>query len=417
MSTVNRGGLKASDVALEHLYYAPSFLETQSANVSVVARYNLEYSGNLPDVATIQSTLYEARFENHRRIKADLKKEGVDDLVDLEDISETLKKLNPRLRIALTKMYIKEMLDLANLLDRQIRRLTNESASLIVKFSYCKVRNEYECLNYSSFKFSTGLWKKKSKDLQDDCSLNLLAADLIECRLDLIEALSEFNISENLLKSASETEASSSTPERLINRLKLPRAATPYQQRILEESKNTLKGDLFLTPQRFVYADVLDEKPTLCYPDMDPLGPFVDVLLKNKESDDWNMLEYPRYYRRLTDNLIHADFLIQANQGERFCIVQDGGRESLILRCRTHGVLCEDQRDSFEYILAYRLIASGSSKIEPLSHEKECFHQRTLARKKVLDSIDAIRGCYFLNRVKYNFETNAVLSNSRCSII
>lgn len=248
---------------------------------------------------------------------------------------------------------IREVIDLAKVLDEQIQKLSGDTCRLIVGPTI----SEEE---YQPFRFDIDKWENLAISHTDKSLEKLIE----ECRLDLVEALAEYNINAkyNLGELQSDPDGTASIDvegTKLIDQLVVPptineNAVTDELRKILEDAKGTLKGDLILINFGGYHSeeDKIFRRRFLSTIDGHALGPLVQFWMMNGECDNWIDHSYPRLknlpkkFNRV--NIMHVDSLIGKREGERLVIPHDDGQ--LIFRCNQKH---RNRQSSFEERLVY----------------------------------------------------------------
>jgi hypothetical protein len=291
----------------------------------------------------------------------------LDDSVDVMSAGLTCKAFVPAVhqtiaaKTALAITQIQEVLKCAAFFNEQILVLTKGRASL--------VKSELLGL-LGFFKFDQKKWEEILTKLRHSTH-SLQAAELAEeCRLDLIEALAEFNIDSKLLekdlsgaaidqdnrmrfKKESSTTLEQLEMDRFILKMNLASASNQESnfakqlEDILTQAKNTLKGNIKIDPPpsfrgfhqwvRHDY-DLLEDvllqgqyaKTILHDESLILIGPYIwPVDVWNLESESWNggygYLRFP-----CSDTtLIHLDYILKKAGGR---IVFESKGQQIILR-------------------------------------------------------------------------------------
>lgn len=268
-------------------------------------------------------------------------------------------------RTAHARRELQLIMECATLFNEIITEKTNRNWSLIQDDTIPNLLIAY----YRFFRFDMNKYKTliEKMKINPHPTLACNAEKVVqECRLDLIEALSEYNIESELIEESFAEGGITGRVDRFIDKIDL----TPYcetkpalqelAQEILAEAKNTLKGDLFLINlTNYLYAtsgDVLLEGEGNTLPSSDiRIGPYAEVWMTGPENDNWRSHFYYRQraiksYVNPSGDYIHFDHLIGKREGDRLVVENTRGGERVILRCRQQSYRYRGK--NFETVLA-----------------------------------------------------------------
>ncbi len=254
---------------------------------------------------------------------------------DLKNIALTSEKLAAQVKILMV-FRITQMIDFTNRFNNEIQRITNGAENLTGQ------RDDFRSGVYRNFKFDVQKW---SDILQNNNQPNFAvrAAQLAQdCRLDLVEALAEYNVKpgyRNVISPENDRPISQININNMINGL--DKEGKEMLTQVLEEAKATLRGEMCL--EAFFMRVQADEVmlPLSLKEDIDENktldGPFIRMFIWNREISNWFQLPYPR---APVGRFIHLDSYIGMRDGDR--IVLPYGREGtedkqIILRCQHFG--------------------------------------------------------------------------------
>lgn len=280
--------------------------------------------------------------------------------------------------IQICKEKIRMMSKLAKEFDIQVKELTSGRHSLI--------QSDLKNPHYL-FRFDLKKWEQTLDQLQNRKSCGTFEQLLEECRWDLIEALSEYNVDQQLFEETSsyedrarvrlsvnidpddktEEEIAQELAEvkanRLINRLTIPEAMIGVEsKKILEEAKNTMKGNIGIKPGlRYSFQEIFVMYPGAAE---NAMGPFLPLVISNLESLYWatngqSNNNYQRHaksknYVHENAEYIHVDWLIGKKEGDRLILPKKEGCEQVIFRCMQRRYERRNRR--FEQIIVDQLI-------------------------------------------------------------
>lgn len=362
-----------------------------------------------------------------------------------EILQKTLSYLNPqelsRLMIVCTatskevaliaKQQIKEIIKYAYQCDEEIKRLTNHQAILVGSNKLNSELSEIEKrLRVTFFRFDQSRWEQVIDDLEKTQKKGFIVANAThlvdECRLDLIEALAEYNVERfHILNDqdiydqeyAKERPLHASTEHRwafarknrflsLIFQKVDRRAFSPTFAEILDEAKKTCKMSLYIENcigfnSQIAPDAIFGRKAEHCKE-----GPYFVLHLSNCESikensyleDNGNGM-LPSYRRfkhdlwtlRFSKMNIHLDWLAGKRKGERL-VIPPGDHQP-------EQVVCRLNQDNIE-----EKILNGLYKIEDrIAHQVKnvdngLLEERSLQEKKKLSLKRLELGTKYLKR-------------------
>ena len=255
-------------------------------------------------------------------------------------------------RMVQIKNNISQLIEYANLLDEEIIRITNGKSSLI---GVTPPSNEGI---YNDFKFDTEKWQKVIGGIKRfDLITKNEGLDRI-CYLDLVEALAEYNTNREehlpphgrINREFGNVDEHTSLGCRPISKIEIQNIVkglgsekTEVITQILDDAKSTLKGDLSLPFYSLkvsagnIMLHALNQENNPNQEDNDDVkGLFMCAVLYNRESYAWNWHD-PHYKRHLGGSMIHLDWLIGKQTGDRLLIpygIEEEGDRQIILRCQ-----------------------------------------------------------------------------------
>jgi hypothetical protein len=313
------------------------------------------------------------------------------------------------------KQDLNHLISIATHLDGQIKTLYGPNCSLL--------RENALFTGYDSFKFDIEKWNTILEQLSNP-SLTFRASNLKslyeESRLDLIEALAEFNIDKRLLNGPDQIKIeeirkeiegiprSTEIGEKAITSLIFPQEingkniSSRYAS-ILDEAKETVKGNVHLyeifTPiseSSNTYSTFHKLKLDNSHDNSSDLIAQGDI--SNPECDGWSQ-DYYRKYLKYGAFHIHLDWLIGKKNGDRIIIPKDGTKMNedfqTQLRKENFGI-CSNQRK--EHIILrffgtnktpleeFLLLALLKDKYNPLQKYEPAIKAREEALKRIEES-------------------------------
>jgi len=345
------------------------------------------------------------------RLPIDMHREILSHVTDAEDLKNVAlgsKSLNLKvwdsMKIKATSATntIQQLIDFAIRLDKEIATITDKKKHLIGV-----PKNDIK--GYHRFQFDCDKWQLIADNIKKNPEL---AANKMEaaCRLDLVEALAEYNCIENYeLHNEGYNRSQMSPPdERPISQINIDQASTGLNasaqkvlKQIIEDAKATVKGDAMIT-----YAQAkphlkgpIESKPMLPSHSEDCEkaqserhweGPFLHFFMANLENGDWACNYYSRHIR---GDAIHIDWLLGKREGDRIFIPLDEKKDTpdkqMILRLR--------QRHSryggidFENLMILSLLRMPKEGNRALKAEK---------RKKLLEDLETAYGKESINQAR-----------------
>lgn len=299
---------------------------------------------------------------------------------------------------------IYETIGLVLILDPQIRELTQDRLTLIKHTGHSKR------IENSTKKFNVHKWTEKAETLNCDEKQALLDI-ATRCRMTLVEALAEFNVSENVILNNLVTDADKSSI-RFIHHLKLPPKCTPYQKQLFEEAQNTLKGVLFIKTGSFRYFDQLIIKPKSPPEGLHLYGPYVDTEISSRECPNWYEHNFERFKPGYADNLMHVGGeLLHSYYGLAIVYPPRSDREQIILRLKPYSM----QSMSLSRSFISALLATGSPYAHPMAHERIHFQQRMEARDMLLPKFKELCGEEYYQGIEKTIKLNSERSCWACN--
>lgn len=237
------------------------------------------------------------------------------------------------------------LIALAKEFDRQIQELSEGRCRLL--------EDNHEpqpttIVGYHPFKFDVEKWEMSSLDPKARSCPDRIR----ECRQDLVEALAEFNVSPRaILHPSYEVKPSEYLQDqKWIDQLTVPEG---FPSDILEEAKNTLKGDLYIGVSPALGEPTKTMIPNLFFGIIDgsSLGPYVSISKINAESKEWTTDKYARCPNTgFGSNFAHYDFLIGKREGD-FVFYHCENGQQIMFRLRQRRHRPNDGRDFEEQLV------------------------------------------------------------------
>lgn len=318
---------------------------------------------------------------------------------------------------------IEETVQLALVLDNQINKLTNGRHSL-------KDKDKSLSTFDNRFKFDVDKWKNIQNALQDTLSVERAKSLIESCHLDLLEALSEFNIDEafflntpHLQKNVCPLERFSKLNERdfkkksemekidrkrlkrrFLNRITLPelvdgKPVSPALRSIFERAKTTLKGQFIVNNINYCFLSPLEERAKYL-PDLPNTSHpiYLQMRIFNLESPNWKDDYYYRNYRQTRADHFQVDQLLELfSEDERIIFPKEKDAEQVILR------FCPNLAgDNFQKrLLGFVLCNNPKRDYQPLFITEEQISKLenvTIARNDLLSKIKEKFGAEFYKK-------------------
>ncbi len=254
----------------------------------------------------------------------------------------------------IVKQQIKEYISLALYFDGILRTQTQGNRSL-VKDDAVENKMPEDALPF--FQFDSKRWKGRIKEI---AILGVPRQD--ECRMDLVEALAEYNIDSDCFDNSSDEDRFSKRKcsldtydktARFLHQMALTEKVSLKAHEIWKQSKNTLKG-------------------SMCIIDMSRDTNHHNLWMFNLEMSDWKSHKYYRaldffpnpWPDRKIARPITLEMLIGKRDGDRLFIPHPQGGEDVILRCSQEGYgrYQSFQHSMVSHLVRYRPKESGEKR-------------------------------------------------------
>jgi len=340
------------------------------------------------------------------RLPMDMHREILSYITDAEDLknvalaSESLKLKvwdSVKTKAKFATNTIQQLIDFAIRLDEKINIITDGEKHLIEV-------SKNGITDYHRFQFDRDKWQLIANNIEKNLDLAANADKMqAACRLDLVEALAEYNCIESYEVNnevlADRRQNTSPQDERPISQIDIDWESIDLKvseketlKQIIEDAKATVKGDAFIIPgccwpniKNFFGGPMLPshsqdkEKARL---ERHWEGPFLGFWMANLESENWHSHYYSRHIR---GEAIHIDWLLGKREGDRIVIPLDEKEETadkqMILRLRQKS--SRYNRYTFENLMILSLLRMLEPEDDRLEPEKS---------KKLLENLETAYG-------------------------
>lgn len=267
---------------------------------------------------------------------------------------------------------IQMTIEMAKICDVALRELTGGKRSLLQQ------EKHGPSSGYSFFQFDPSKWETR---FPEPIFKNFLAFKRLrdECHLDLVEALSEYNIASGLI----EGEQVDGQSSRFITKLRdsLPEMDTGLAA-IFDQAQQTLKGDMFI-----VSAYDYSKEPLLVGRDFMKLselsssvGLFAEVWFVSPENDNWISHNYRRFSEQVVGySRISFEDLIGKRENDR-CFI----KPNILLRCRQQPYRYGEMGLFHDRLVQAAQIAIARTDVRDPHYAKTMEQAR-----RILDAVDA----------------------------